>query len=843
MNLLDRFSSHLRDVLARSIHLAAELKNIEVEPIHLFFSIYSENGSVASEIIHRLKVEPKTIEQALLSLPVRKTDLLHAPARSVSEQTLTPLSLVTKSILEKAMAIAEANNHNFIGTEHLLGSLIESEDPTIMDVLQVNAVDLEDLQKQLDTVLSNAAQFPRLNEVAEVAKKIEENVDKNMGMLEEEILPPEQHKHKPGKKKESALEFFATNLTNPGIQKNIDPVIGRDNEIERVIQILCRRTKNNPLLLGEPGVGKTAIVEGLAKKILEGKVPDILLNKKIFALDMSMLIAGTIYRGEFEARLRQVIEEASNNQNIILFIDEIHNIVGAGSNQGTMDAANILKPALSRGLLRCIGATTPAEYKKYIEHDAALERRFQTVVAREPSLSDTVKILQGIKQNYELYHKVGFSDEAINAAVRLSDRYISNKFLPDKAIDLLDETAAAKRLTFKSSARESKLSRIEQKLEKTVVAKEAAAREDKFELAVKLKKEEEELRAELKKAAADSKSKKVQLVGNISEKDILLQVAKIIGTKPSDLLLDDSESLENLEKKLAEYIVGQDDVLKEISKHVRQAKLGLSHPERPLASFLFVGESGVGKTELAKTLAKVLYSNRESFIKLDMSEFNESFGVSKLLGAPAGYIGFKEGNQFTDKIKMNPHCVILFDEVDKAHRDIIKLLLQILENGEITDSTGKTISLRHTIIILTTSLGSSELKKRSFGFGQSSPEGSESKDRVIEKLKEFFSPEVIGRLDKICFFKPLSDDSLAKLADLEIKKFNEQLRNYQTSIDSDEKVLEWVVSQIPQSNSGARAVRRFVREKVENLMSNIILGKKIKKKYKLAVSENNLTVK
>ncbi|MFA6105720.1 MAG: ATP-dependent Clp protease ATP-binding subunit [Patescibacteria group bacterium] len=842
MNLLDRFSSHLRDVLARSIHLAAELKNLEVEPIHLFFAVSGEHGSVAAEIINRLKITPKTIEQALLSLPVRKTDLLHTPPRTVKEQTLTPLSPITKTILEKAMAIAQDNNHNYIGTEHLFSALVEAEDPLIVDVLQVNAVDMEELLKQLDTVLSNATHFPHLTEITEVAKKIEDNVEKNIN-LEEEIAPLSTTPPKVNKKKESVLEFFGTNLTNQAVQKNIDPVIGRDNEIERVIQILCRRTKNNPLLLGEPGVGKTAIVEGLAKKILEGKVPDILLNKKIYTLDMSMLIAGTIYRGEFEARLRQVIEEATSNPNIILFIDEIHNIVGAGSNQGTMDAANILKPALSRGLLRCIGATTPAEFKKYIEHDAALERRFQTVYAKEPNTEDAIKILKGIKQNYELYHKVGFSDEAVEAAVRLSERYITNKFLPDKAIDLLDETAAAKRLGVKSSARDSKLSRLEQKIEIVVAAKEAAAREDKFDEAVKMKKEEDKLRAELKKTALESKNKKIELIGVVTEKDILLQVAKIIGTKPSDLLLDDSSSLDNLEKMLAEHIVGQDEALKDVSRQVRQAKLGLSHPERPLASFMFVGESGVGKTELAKILAKTLYSSRESFIKLDMSEFNESFGVSKLLGSPAGYIGFKEGNQFTDKIKMNPHCVILFDEIDKAHRDIVKLLLQMLENGEITDSTGKTVSLRHSIIILTTSYGAADLKKTSFGFGKDSTDSKDVQERATEKLKEYFSPEVINRLDKIVFFKPLSRETLTRLADLEIKKFNEQLTNYSTSLTSDEKVLEWVISQLPETGSGARAVRRFVRERVENLMSDIILGKKIKKRYTLSVTDNNLSVK
>ncbi len=834
MNLLDRFSSHLRDVLARSIHLSAELKNIEVEPIHLFFSISNQHGSVATEIVSRVQITTKSIEEALLSLPTRKVDMLHTSGKA-TDDTMTPLSQNTKDVLEKAMIISEENRHNYIGTEHLLAALVKFEDPLTLDILQVNAVDIDDLQRQIDTVLANATHFPHLTEVAEVVKKIEENITDNIN-LEGAALP------KSAKKKESALSFFASDLTDPSIQKNIDPVIGRENEIERVIQILCRRTKNNPLLLGEPGVGKTAIVEGLAKRIIEGKVPDLLSTKKIYCLDMSMLIAGTIYRGEFEARLRQVIDEAINNPNIILFIDEVHNIVGAGSNGGTMDAANILKPPLSRGQLRCIGATTPAEYKKYIENDAALERRFQTIFAREPSVEDATTILKGVKQNYELYHKIIIGDEAIAAAVRLSQRYITNKFLPDKAIDLIDETAAAKRLTIKAGP-QSKISRLEQKLEKTVAAKETAARADKFTDAVRLKKEEDELRAELKKAAVESRDKKIVMVGAITERDVLEQVAKIIGTKPSDLLLDDSESLDQLEAKLKKFIVGQDETVRDVSRLIRGAKLGLSNPERPLASCLFVGESGVGKTELAKTLAKVLYANPEAFIKLDMSEFNESFGVSKLLGSPAGYIGYKESNHFTDKIKMNPHCVVLFDEIDKAHRDIVKLLLQILENGQITDSTGKTVSLRHAIIILTTSYGSEELKKNSFGFGNATENAKETRQRLTDKLKEYFSPEVINRLDRVCFFNTLDTSILERLAELELKRFNEQLRHYQTAILPDEKVLKWVISQLPEAKSGARDVRRLIREQVEGLMTDIILRRKVKKSYTLVVSDNTLLVK
>lgn len=838
MNILDRFSTHLRDILARSIHLAGELKNPLVEPIHLLFTLSNQKGSMATEILNRCKINPKTLEQAILSLPIL-SEVITPPAPNTVQNILTPLGAATKTALEKAMLIAQEHGHNYIGSEHLLAALARLPDTLVEDVFKVNAVKISELQKQLDTVFNNTSQFPHISEVAEVVERIQENMSDVMGTeTAEPILEPKRNK-----KKESALDFFATNLTAKEIQKNIDPVVGREREIERVIQILSRRTKNNPLLLGDPGVGKTAIVEGLAKRIVEGKVPDILLNKKIYALDMGLLIAGTIYRGEFEGRLRQVIDEVIGNPNIILFIDEIHNIVGAGSNQGTMDAANILKPALSRGHIRCIGATTPAEYKKYIENDAALERRFQSIYTEQPSVEDTIAILNGIKGNYEAYHSVTITPEAVIAAARLSDRYISNKFLPDKAIDILDETAAAKRVSAKAPAIATKLWRLEQKLEKTIAAKESAATTDRFSEAVTLKKQEEELKAEIKKLEQLRAAKKTRSLGTITAEDIAAQVAKITGTPPAELLLENSSQLTSLGKELQRHIVGQDHVITEVAQLIRQAQLGLSHPERPLASFLFVGESGVGKTELAKTLARTLYHSPDALIKLDMSEFNEGFSVSKLLGSPAGYVGYKENNQFTDRVKTHPYCVVLFDEIDKAHKDIIKLLLQMLENGEITDSTGKHISLRHAIVILTTSFGAEEIKRGAIGFGNAAARPEETKKRLQEKLKEFFSPEVINRLDQVCLFNPLTPETLVQIAALELQKFNERLKQYHTTVTGDEKVLQWLVAQLPQKNSGARDVRRSLRHQVELLMADIILQNKVKGKYQLKVVNDALAVK
>lgn len=838
MNLLDRFSTHLKDVLARAIQLAAELKNHEVVPIHLFFALINEKGSVATEILNRFKVSPKTLEQAVLSLPVTK-NLPVAPAvtrTGIAQAVLAPLSNAAKTALEQAMLLAHHHEHSYIGTEHLLAALIDMNDPLLSDVLKINGVTTSEIKKQLEAVLTNATQFPHINDVAEVVERMEEH-------LNDLHTPGEtQRESKSMRKKDSALDFFATHLTSPEIQKNIDPVIGRDKEIERVIQILCRRTKNNPLLLGEPGVGKTAIVEGLAKRIVEGTVPELLLNKKVYALDLGLLIAGTMYRGEFEGRLKQVIDEVIHNQNIILFIDELHTVVGAGNSQGAMDAANMLKPALARGQIRCIGATTPAEFKKHLESDAALERRFQPVTVNEPSVADTVGILNGIKINYELYHQVTITPEAVAAAVRLADRYITNKFLPDKAIDLLDETAAAKRLHAKPSALASKHWRLEQKLEKTILAKEAAAKEDRFAEAVELKKAEDALRAEIKANTELMKTKKTKTLGIVSEADVVNQIAKIIGTAPAELILDDPDHLANLSDKLKRNIVGQDQVVDEMTQLIRQAKLGLSNPERPLASFLFVGQSGVGKTELAKTLARTLYPDKDAFIKLDLSEFNEAFGVAKLLGAPAGYIGYKESNQFTDKIKLHPYCVILFDELDKAHKDIVKLLLQMLENGEITDSAGKKISLRHAIIILTTTWGADEIKKGQLGFGRLLPNSTETSKQLTEKIKERFSPEVINRLDKICFFKELGASELARIAELELTRLNERLKEYHTAVSSDAAVWEWIIKKLPQKEAGARDVRRYLRGEIEALLSEIILTRNVKPAYQLTVSQEKLTI-
>lgn len=837
MDLIDRFSTHLKMILSRAVRLAGDLNNPAVEPLHLLCALQMELGSVAGEILKQHKIEQKILEQAISALPT--TPLIDKKEGTTIQKTVSPLSGATRLVLERAMLLAEENGHNYVGSEHLLLALIRHADPMIDKVMADGKIKINELEKQLSASLANASQFPRLNEAAEAARRIQEN----FGEDSPSALWPTSNNARSAQGKESVLDFFAIDLCSPETQKTIDPLIGRQGEVERLIQILSRRAKNNPILLGEPGVGKTAIVEGLARRIVSGDVPHLLLNKKIYALDMGLLIAGAIYRGEFEARLRQVIDEVTDNPDIILFIDEAHNIVGAGSNQGTLDASNILKPALARGQIRCIGATTPAEFKKYIESDAALERRFQPIMVKEPSLEETIQIMEGIKDNYQTYHQVKITSAAVAAAARLADRYISNKFMPDKAVDLLDEAAAAKKLSAKPSALHTKLHDLRRALQKTVAEKNAAAKKNKLDEAAEIKKEETALRNKIKEAEAAIKKTGARPLGTVDESDIIKQLAKTIGVPASELLFEEKNALLGLEEKLKQRVIGQENAIQAVARLVRQARLGLSSANRPLASFLFVGESGTGKTELAKTLAGSLYPSGDALITVNMSELNEGHSVSKLLGSPAGYVGFKEANQFTDRVKLNPHSVILFDEADKAHPDVLKLLLQMLENGEINDATGKKISLKHAIIILTTSLGAEEAAKSAFGFSGEQNILNENAKRVTEKLKNFFSPELINRLDQICIFNRLAPGDLASIARLELQELNERLTRYRTELIADEKILEWIVGQINYREGGARNIRREVRGRVEKLIADVILSKDIKPAYSLKTNGNELMIK
>ena len=835
MNILDRFSTHLKEILTRAMQIAAELKNPEVEPLHLVYAALNEKGSLAAELLGRFKFDLKILEQMLIAITPSEEIKKLSGEKIIDQIQMPPLSSLAKLCLEKAMISAQKNNAAHIGSEHLLAAFLEIDDPRLSEYYKVANIKVDALRKEVDTILASSAQFPAIDEVSDAIEDMQEN-----------FLPPlpmTRGKNRRHKDEESALEYFSVNLTDPKNQKNIDPVIGRETEIERLIQILARRTKNNPILLGDPGTGKTAIVEGLAKKILEGKVPDELRHKKIYSADLGLLVAGTIYRGEFEARLKELIDDAVCDPDVILFIDEIHNIVGAGSSQGSMDAANLLKPALAHGQIHCIGSTTPSEFKKFIESDAALERRFMPIFVREPSIDEAKEILRGLKKNYEDFHRVEIADEAIDAAVEMSARYISGKFLPDKAIDLLDETAAAKKLSVGSSQEENQLAELREKFRRLKSEKEKAALGDNYAQATKLRDESTVLVREINKLEKLLAKQKNARLAKVAADDVVRQVARITGNEPAELAANNRQKYANILREMKKSIAGQDESLEKIITLIQQSDLGLSDENRPSASMLFVGPTGTGKTETAKILAKVLFPGQDALIRLDMSEFNESHGASKLLGSPAGYVGYKEANQFTDRLKLHPYSVILFDEIDKAHPDILKLLLQMLEEGEITDATGKKISLKHAIIILTTSFGADELKRGNFGFAGESLTQKSNLEKLREKLKERFSPELINRLDLIADFNELAAADLARIAELEITALNERLKKYKTVIAASEKVLQKFIESLEIKTANARDIRRKVRSEVEKFLADEIVKGAPKKSYSLQINKNELSLK
>ena len=799
----------------------------------------------------------------------------------MSDESMSNFTPRAQQVLALARKEADRFNHNFLGTEHLLLGLIKLGQGVAVNVLQGMGIDLEtvrmEVEKQVGTgpdqkMIGNIPYTPRVKKVLALASKeakalnhtyvgtehillgllregdgvaakvlknldvdIEEARQRTLKELdpnfaaEESSIPQSGEKtpaggEKKGEVKTPALKAFGRDLTEIARKGDMDPVIGRKNEIERVIQILCRRTKNNPVLLGEAGVGKTAIVEGLAQEIAGGNVPEILRNKRVITLDLALMVAGTKYRGQFEERIKAVMDEIRRAKNIILFIDELHTIVGAGSAEGTMDASNIIKPALSRGEMQCVGATTLNEYRKYIEKDAALERRFQSVKVEAPSIEDAITILKGVRHKYEEHHKAEFTDKAVEASVKLSDRYITDRFLPDKAIDVLDEAGSRARISTMTRPPESKT--IEAEIEEIKGKKERAIKNQDFEGAAQMRDQEKQAKEKLDLLLLTWRKAGEEKRIVVDEDDILHIVAKWTGIPLKRMGQDETQRLLTVEAEMEKVVIGQREGVSALCKALRRSRADLKDPKRPIGTFLLLGPTGVGKTLLAKTLAEQMFGDSKSLIHLDMSEYMEKFNVSRLIGSPPGYVGYEEGGQLTEKVRRNPYSVVLFDEIEKAHPDVWNLLLQILEDGKLTDNTGHVVNFRNTIILMTSNVGSDTIKRSStLGFSPITDESSYEKmrERILDEAKRTFRPEFLNRLDDVIVFRSFTKPDLIQILTLEADKVVERLRHKNIKLELDDKAKDFLVEKGYDPQYGARPMRRAVERFLEDPLAEEIL--------------------
>jgi len=815
-NVVDKFTTHLKNVMTKALILASELKHAQVSPDHLLWAAATESGSVGSEILKKANFKADILKTLIIksSENAQKTRTHHA----------TPeLSEESKRIIEKTVLTASIYENSHIGTEHLIAGILQVNNKVITKFLENTKVDILGIRKQLTIVLKGSAQFPNSDTPPDQLPNRKKDIDPMLDITIDDVYQPNAIQ---------TLEYFATELTTTESLKNLDPLIGREEEITRMMQILSRRSKNNPILIGEPGVGKTAIVEEKKKKIIEKTAPDNLIHKRIFSLDVSSLVAGTMYRGEFENRIRQIIDELKDHPEVILFIDEIHTIMGAGASSGSLDAANILKPALSRGQIRCIGATTPTEYKKHIETDGALERRFQAVQIQEPTQQDTVKILKGLTKAYEDFHNVEIDENAITYAVAASNQFIHNAFLPDKAIDLIDEASAS--LTIKqTSSKEQTLTKLSKELEKINVEKQKAIIEERYLDASVFQEKQSRLTKEQKQLKALKQPK----LGTITQKDIAQVLEKKTGIKISSLESHERTHLKNIEKTLNKLIFGQKEAVKQIATHIRRAKVGINRQSRPLASFLLTGPSGTGKSELAIQLAKYIFQNDTSLIRIDMSEYKEPHSISKLIGSPAGYVGYRETSMLTDAVKQKPHSVVLFDEIEKSHKDIHNLLLQILERGELKDSTGRTISFKNTIVILTSNTGSEKLLNGKLGFKKGE---KTSQEEITNLLKDTIRPEIIHRLDQVCTFNQLQNKDLLSIAEKELNALKDSVSQQGKTLFWSTTTKKHLVNASDSKTAGARNIKHKVNELIASKIADEIIKNPKSKEFHININNNNI---
>ena len=777
---------------------------------HILYGLVKEGEGLASKILSSQGLKPEYVEEEILRIDGVMNTL-------ESDPEFTPRA---KRIIENSAKEAMRMGQNYVGTEHILLALMREIDSVAVRILIDTNIDPQRIFADLLRLLSEDSPVANYSD-----SSFSSSVDTNTPTLNQ----------------------YGKNLTALAKESKLDPVIGRKNEIQRIIEILSRRTKNNPVLIGEPGVGKTAVVEGLAQMIVDNKVPEILKNKKVVSLDMSAMVAGAKYRGDFEERLKNVLQEIKKAGNIILFIDEMHTIIGAGAAEGAMDAANILKPLLSRGEIQIIGATTLNEYRKHIEKDAALERRFQTVIVDEPTTEDTVKILSGLKDKYEAHHKVKITDEAIKAAVDLSERYINDRFLPDKAIDLIDE--ACSKIKLRTVTMPKNILDMENKIEKVSKEKEEAIISQSFEKAAKLRDEEKELKDKVNKARENWKKKEENKEASVNAEDIANVVSAWTKIPVTKLTKTESEKLKNLDLELKKRVIGQDDAVEALARAIKRARVGLQNENRPIGSFMFLGPTGVGKTELTKALAENLFGNENQLIRLDMSEFMEAHSVSKLIGSPPGYVGYDEGGQLTEQVRRKPYSIVLFDEIEKAHPDVFNMLLQILDDGRLTDSTGRTVSFKNTVIIMTSNAGARNIvEHHSIGFmnkEDSKKDYEKTRDEVMAELKKIFRPEFLNRLDDIIVFKKLSNESIEKITKIMLDEFIKRLEKKNIKVDVSDDVIKYISKVGFDDTYGARPLRRAIQSKIEDKFAEEMLDGNIKEdsNVKIDLNDDKIVIK
>lgn len=823
-----RFTQSAIKVLKLAQYEAKHLKHAHVGTEHILLGLLHEGTNVAAKALSSIGIDLYTVRQRVHEL-VEKEDFDNLETEEIG------YSPEAKTIMEYAVEQAQALGHDYIGTEHILLGIIYDTESIACEILISLGADLDIIHDAILDLLNEDTlnDMPKLN------------------VFKENKAPKKDNNTKDNKQENNSatplLDKYGRDLNILAQEEKIDPVIGRNREIERVIQILSRRTKNNPILIGEPGVGKTAVTEGLAQRLINGNIPKVLASKRIISLNMASLVAGTKYRGDFEDRLKKIIDEIIENKNIILFIDEMHTLIGAGAAEGSMDAANILKPALSRGEIQVIGATTLKEYKKYIEKDSALERRFQTIMVNEPSAKDAISILKGIRNKYEKFHCAKITDEAIKAAVKISQRYITDRFLPDKAIDLMDEAAAKVRL--KTVNIPTNISQLEQKIQDLKKAKEKAIDNQDYELAATIRDQEIQIKEELATAkTAWEKQNNAQIA--VTEEDIADVATLWTGIPVKRLVAKEADRLLHIEDILHKRVVGQNEGVNAVAKAIRRARAGLKDPKRPIGSFLFLGPTGVGKTELARSLAEAIFGDESAMIRFDMSEYMEKHTVSRMLGAPPGYIGYDEGGLLTDAVRRKPYAVILLDEIEKAHPDIFNILLQVLDDGRLTDSQGRTVDFKNTVIIMTSNAGAFKLqpqKTNTMGFAVNEDKQikQNAKKIVMDEVKRQFKPEFLNRIDEIIIFEPLTDKELTQIVTLLLNDVQKRLAEMDIELIIKDEVKSYLLKHGTDTIYGARPLKRAVQRYLQDPLAEQLLQKSIKSMQKIIVDcvEDNLTFK